>query len=260
MSVCLETSMEMSGHLLDIVNYTLSLDISGRVALMDGKGRTGGMILQDRRICNAWIGEYTGIRALQVLADEDMLSCAEAFPHTGEAGPLALDYAELVRILEKKQPLLKTVNTALGADATSAGRLASKTEAAGAIPKIPAKLFSDDENVLFFGALMGPRVQCRAPGWPQATPETLIPLVRVLREQGEAMQRMQALLQVAPGEYSRCVQMNNIGAIMLGISREEAMPWTVFVVMRRSLVLSDARMQGNLELLWSHLKDARNRA
>lgn len=255
MAARLEPSFEVSGTLLDIVNYALSLDIAGSFSLADKAGRQGGLLFHGRLLRQAWLDELRDMEALRALAAIDHLDCLAIADAVDGGGTLSLSYDELLRVLDRPEkstmPLPNPAPKHIGAPQRMAPGLPDTP-----FPKISESLFSEEREVLLFGAMMGPRVQCRAPGWPNPRPETLAPLVRLLREQGDALKKLQAFLLDDEACTLPTEQISEMGNRFIGIRLEKDTPWMVFVIMEKPVVLGDARMRGNLDQLWADLKRA----
>lgn len=255
MAARLEPSFEVSGTLLDIVNYALSLDIAGSFSLADKEGRQGGLLFSGRLLRQAWLGELRDMEALRALAGIGHLNCLAIADAADDGGQLSLDYDQLLRMLKTPgggAPHRSPVSEQSGAPQ----RITPGAAADMPFPKMSEALFAEEKEILLFGAMMGPRVQCRAPGWPNPRPETLAPLVRLLREQGDALKKLQAFLLDGETCALPTEQISEMGNRFIGIRLEKDTPWMVFVIMEKPIVLGDARMRGNLDQLWADLKRA----
>lgn len=94
------SQFDFSGSLLDIVNYALSLDISGKVPIVDEHGRRGELLFAERRLRQIWLEGMTGEDAFKALADCTAIQCSTNVREYVEEVPLDFDFESVRKSIE----------------------------------------------------------------------------------------------------------------------------------------------------------------
>lgn len=264
-----DSPFDLTGTLLDIVNYVSSLDMDGVFPIVDDQGRGGRLLFNERCLRNVWLADLTGKTALQALAETPLIRCSLEVEDGDASGPLDYSYQRLqawmakradkvatkakakpkVRIVAASESLVPTAPALPEPVAVEA--LASKP---ASFPKVRPELFRQDHDVLLFGAMMAERVQCQTLGMPGLQVKILAPLIKALQAQVEGMRSLASLVPAKSEHAGICVQAMEFPAYLVGIAYDEETPWQIFVISKKSVVLNHTVMLARLNQLWTDMK------
>lgn len=248
----LSSSFDLSGTLPDIVNYALSLDIAGKLPIIDAHGHVGWLLFADRRLRNVWLGERSGEAALQVLASGSQINC-NFDPKPGDAdGPLCLDYEGLQKVLSSLQ---QAGSEPAGREPArlSPASVANPVESGTRFPRVPTDLFPNDRDVLLFGVIMGARAQVHAANMPEGRVQNPAAILKQILKFARDTQEIAGLLPAADSSETILKLIVEIPGYLLGISQEKDMPWTLFVVCRKPEYLGHTFLLARLDALHQHV-------
>lgn len=259
-----DSPFELTGTLLDIVNYVSSLDMDGIFPVADGRDRSGRLLFENRCLRNAWLEGLSGEPALRVLAGFEQIRCSLDVQDGESDGPLDYSYQRL-RDWVTALPPVEAEEVAETAEAESSVEVVASTvdqpeQAQDAVaepavfPRVRSELFRQDHDVLLFGAMMDERVQCQTVGIPGLQVQILAPLIKALQAQVEGMQNL-ARLVPAKNEYAGiCVQAMEFPSYLVGLAYDERTPWQIFVISKKSVVLNHTVMLARLDQLWKDMQ------
>lgn len=252
----MSSSFDLSGTLPDIVNYALSLDISGKLPIIDAHGNVGWLLFADRRLRNVWLGDHSGEAALQALATGSQINCSFDARPGESSGPLCLDYEGLQQVLSKLEssgtlPAAASLEREQPAPPTETQR--NLPESSTRFPRVPTDLFPNDKDVLLFGVIMGARAQVHASNLPEGRVQNPAALLKQILKFAVDTQEMAGFLP-APDSSETCHKLiMEIPGYLLGVSQEKDMPWTLFVVCRKPEYLGHTFLMARLDALHQHV-------
>lgn len=257
----MDSSFDLSGSLLDIVNYALSLDLSGRLPIADAHGNAGWLLFAGRRLRNVILGETEGQEALRALAGGAQVNCSFDEALAGEeGGPLSLDYAALCEVLERlQQEAVPRRRKTLPKEKLEPRRVspaAVRLPAGPAFPALPKDVFPNDRDVRVFGTIIGDRVQCYAVNMASLPAQKLRLLIRQIRNHAESARELAAYLPDRETADRRYTQIVEVPGNLLGVLQEDGIPWTLFVICRKPDVLGHTLLLGRLEMLIHRLNNS----